>query len=65
MTKTEARVERARLQKLLDAYDAGRLADQDRNDRREQKRDTTPDRADKVRARIAALDKFISEPDGA
>ena len=65
MTKTEARVERARLQKLLDAYDAGRLADQDRNDRREQKRDATPDRADKVRARIAALDKFIAEPDGA
>jgi len=65
MTKTEARVERARLQKLLDAYDAGRLADEERNVRREQKRDATPDRADKVRGRIAALDKFIAEQDGA
>ena len=63
MNKTEARAERARLQKLLDAYDAGRLADQERNNRRELKRDVMPDRADKVRARIAILDIVIAEPD--
>lgn len=63
MNKTEARAERARLQKLLDAYNAGRLADHERNDRRGLKRDVIPDRADKVRARIAMLDIVIAEPD--
>lgn len=65
MDKTEAQAERARLQKLLDAYEAGRLTHQEEDDRREPKRDVTPDRADNVRARIARLDIVIAEPDDA
>jgi len=65
MHRTEAAAERARLQKLLDAYEAGRLAHQDEDERRELKRDVTPDRADKVRARIARLDQILAEGDDA
>lgn len=65
MDKTEARAERDRLQDLLDAYEAGRLADEEANDRRESKRDVTPDRADNVRARIARLDVLIAGLDDA
>ena len=59
----EAKVERARLQKLLDGYEAGRLNRQNEDERRSVKRDVTPDRADKVRARIARLDDVIAEHD--
>ena len=65
MNKTEARAERARLQKLLDAYEADRVMHQEEDDRRELKRDVTPDRADNVRAKIARLDIVIAEPDDA
>jgi hypothetical protein len=61
MDKTEARVERARLQTLLDAYEAGRLTHQDEGERGELTRDVTPDRAGNVRARIARLDQVIAE----
>ena len=61
MDKTEARVERARLQTLLDAYEAGRLPHQDEGERGELTRDVTPDRAGNVRARIARLDQVIAE----
>jgi hypothetical protein len=63
MDKTEARAERARLQKLLDAYEAGRLTHQDANERGEVTRDVTPDRAGNVRARIARLDQLIAGTD--
>jgi hypothetical protein len=63
MDKLEAYAERARLQLLLDAYQAGRLTPQEEDDRRELRRDVTPDRADKVRARIARLDEVIAEFD--
>jgi hypothetical protein len=65
MDKTEARAERARLQKLLDAYEAGRLTHQDEDERGELTRDVTPDRAGNVRARIARLDQVITEIDNA
>jgi hypothetical protein len=65
MDKMEAHAERARLQELLDAYQAGRLTHQDEDDRGELKRDVTPDRADNVRARIARLDEVIAEFDNA
>jgi hypothetical protein len=65
MDKTEAHAERARLQHLLDAYEAGRLTDQGEDERGELKRDVTPDRADNVRARIARLDEVIAEFDNA
>jgi len=65
MDKTEARAERDRLQSLLDAYEAGRITDEEANDRRELKWDVTPDRADNVRARIAKLDLIIAGPDDA
>jgi len=65
MDKAEARAERDRLQNLLDAYEAGRIADEEANDRRELKWDVTPDRADNVRARIARLDVVIAGPDDA
>jgi hypothetical protein len=60
MDKTEAQAERARLQKLLDAYEAGRLTHQDEDERDELTRDVTPDRAGNVRARIARLDQVIA-----
>jgi hypothetical protein len=61
----EAHAERARLQLLLDVYEAGRLTHQYDDERGELKRDVTPDRADNVRARIARLDVVIAELDGA
>ena len=61
MDKTEAQTERARLQKLLDAYEAGRLTHQEEDERGELTRDVTPDRAGNVRARIARLDQVIAE----
>ena len=61
MKKREARVERARLQNLLDAYQASRLRDRPEDERL--KREVTPDRGDKVRARIALLDQVIAESD--
>jgi len=61
MDKTEALAERARLQKLLDSYEAGRLAQQEEDERAERARDGTPDRAGNVRARIARLDELIAE----
>jgi hypothetical protein len=65
MDKMEAHAERARLQELLDAYQASRLTHQDEDERRELKRDVTPDRADNVRARIARLDEVIEKFDNA
>ena len=65
MDKMEAHAERARLQELLDAYQASRLTHQDEDERRELKRDLTPDRADNVRARIARLDEVIEKFDNA
>lgn len=65
MHRTEAAAERDRLQKLLDAYESGRLAHQDEDARGELKRDVTPDRADNVRARIARLDQILAEGDDA
>ncbi len=65
MDKAEAKAERVRLQSLLDDYEAGRLTQQDEDDRRELKRGVTPDRADNVRARIAMLNVLIAEIDGA
>jgi hypothetical protein len=61
MEKTEALAERARLQKLLDGYDAGRLTRQDVNRRGRLTRAVTPDRGGNVRARIARLDQVINE----
>jgi hypothetical protein len=65
MNKVEAETERARLQKLLDAYEAGRRTHQDEDARRELRRDATPDRANNVRARIARLEQILAEPDDA
>jgi hypothetical protein len=61
MEKKEALAERARLQKLLDAYEAGRLTRQGEDEHRELTRDVTPDRAGNVRARIARLDQLITD----
>ena len=65
MHRTEAAAERDRLQKLLDAYESGRLTHQGENDQGELKRNVTPDRADNVRARIARLDQILAEGDDA
>jgi hypothetical protein len=65
MDRAEAVVERARLQKLLDEYESGRITHQDKDERGELKRDVTPDRAANVRARIARLDEILSEGDDA
>jgi hypothetical protein len=58
MNEWEAKVERARLQSLLDAYEA------DRRHHRAKDRELTPDRADNVRARIARLDQIIGGTHG-
>jgi len=63
MNKREAQAERARLQNLLDAYEAGRENHRSEDARRGIERELTPDRADNVRARIASLDQVIAESD--
>jgi hypothetical protein len=63
MNKREAQVERARLQNLLDAYEAGRV--EHRTDDEPVKRKANPDRAANVRARIAHLDQVIAQSDDA
>lgn len=65
MDRAEAAAERARLQKLLDEYESGRISHQDKARPGEVKRDVTPDRAANVRARIARLDQILSEGDDA
>jgi hypothetical protein len=65
VNKREAHAERARLQILLDDYEADRLKHRAEDERRGLAREETPDRADKVRARIAHLDKIIAESDRA
>lgn len=59
MDKAEARLERARLQDMLDAYEAGRLTRHSVLQPGQAQREVTPDRADNVRARIARLDRII------
>ena len=59
MNRWDALAERARLQELLDGYEAGRLTHRAEDERLN--REVTPDRADKVRARIARLDEVIAE----
>jgi len=59
MDRSDALAERARLQELLDGYEAGRLAHRAEDERLN--RGVTPDRADKVRARIARLNQVIAE----
>jgi len=59
MNKRDAQVERARLKDLLDAYEAGRV--QHGTDEGPLERQSTPDRAANVRARIARLDEIIAQ----
>lgn len=61
MNEWEAKAERARLQTLLDAYEADRQGHRAEGERHGIQRELTPDRADNVRARIARLDKIIGE----
>ena len=61
MNKQHAEYERARLQKLLDAYEAGRV--EHGTDEDPIKREATPDRAANIRARIARLDQIIASRD--
>jgi len=63
MDKWMAKAERLRLQKLLDAYEAGRLSQQAEDERRGLQREATPDRADNIRARIARLDQLLADGD--
>lgn len=57
--RAEALAERARLQRLLENYDAGRLKRQGRSETGDGAGAIGPDRAGKVRARIARLDQLI------
>jgi len=61
MDKRQAQAERARLQNMLDAYEADRRNHRSDDERRGIEREVTPDRADNVRARIARLDQIIAE----
>jgi hypothetical protein len=61
LDKTEALAERARLQKLLDTYEASRRSHQGEHERGESTASVTPDRAGNVRARIARLEQIIAE----
>ncbi|MFL6731944.1 MAG: hypothetical protein ACJ8EH_09500 [Sphingomicrobium sp.] len=65
MDKLQLLAERARLQNLLDAYEADRQTHRADDKRRGVEREVTPDRADNVRARIARLDQLIAESDEA
>ena len=59
MNEREAKVERARLQSLLEAYEADRESHRAKDERHGIQRELSPDRADNVRARIARLDQII------
>ena len=59
MNEWEAKAERARLQALLDAYEADRERHRAKGERHRIQRELIPDRADNVRARIARLDQII------
>ena len=61
MDKQQAEFERARLQSLLDAYEAGRVEHGTDDD--PAKREATPDRGANIRARIARLDQIIEGGD--
>lgn len=63
MNKWEAKAERARLQTLLEAYEAGRQHHRAEDERHGTDRELPPDRADNVRARIARLDEIIARND--
>lgn len=60
MNKLEAQVERARLQTLLDAYEADRKRYAAEGERHGGHRELPSDRADNVRARIARLSQIIA-----
>jgi len=59
MNRSQALAERNRLRNLLAAYEEDRAAREDQNQRSDMGRELTPDRAAKVRARIAGLDQII------
>jgi hypothetical protein len=59
VNEREAKVERARLQSLLEAYEADRERHRAQGERHGIQRELSPDRADNVRARIARLDQII------
>ena len=59
MNRSEALAERERLRGLLAAYDDHRTASEAEGDRSRLPQESTPDRAAKVRARIASLDDII------
>jgi len=59
MNRSEALAERDRLRRLLAAYDDHRTASEPENQHSGLLREITPDRAAKVRARIASLDEII------
>jgi hypothetical protein len=63
MDNWHAHAERSRLQNLLNAYETDRRSQQADDERRGIEREATPDRADKVRARIARLDELIARND--
>lgn len=60
MNKREAQAERARLQDMLNSYEADRRDHRAEDERRGINPESNPDRADKVRARIARLDQLIA-----
>jgi hypothetical protein len=59
MNEWEAKVERARLQAMLDAYEGDRQHQRREGEQNGTERELSPDRADNVRARIARLDQII------
>ena len=61
MNQGEALAERDRLRRLLAAYDDHRTASEAESHTSDLPREITPDRAAKVRARIANLDRIIAD----
>jgi hypothetical protein len=57
--ESDALAERDRLRRLLAAYDDHRTAREAENQESDLAREITPDRAAKVRARIASLNEII------
>ena len=60
MSRSEALAERDRLRKLLAAYDDHRTAGETEQHRSSSPHEIAPDRAAKVRARLANLDAIIA-----
>lgn len=61
MDKDEIRTERAKLQTLLESYESGKVTHLDEDETGQLRRDTTAERIDSLKGRIADFDRMLAE----